>query len=186
LGQGGAGDLALLKCNSNYPSDPAEMNLRTIADMARRFKLPIGLSDHTRNTATAVTAVALGACIVERHFTIPGGESSPDAAFSLLPDEFRRMVDDIRIAEQSLGKVFYGRTAGEERSLRFRRSLFIVQDVRRGETLTPENLRVIRPGDGLPPVHYRELLGRTVTRDLSRGTPLAWDMVQGRRGSRQA
>jgi len=176
----GAGDLALVKCTSAYPADPAEMNLRTIPDLACVFGVVAGLSDHTTTGATAVAAVALGASIVEKHFTIPGGEDGPDAAFSLLPDAFRRMVDDLRAAEKVLGRVSYGATAGEKDSVRFRRSVFAVADIRCGEPLTKDNVRVIRPGYGLAPVHYAAVLGRKAKRDIPRGTPIAWDLVEGR------
>ena len=177
LRDGGAGDLALLKCSSAYPADPAQMNLATIPDMARTFGVPVGLSDHTPGSATAVAAVALGAAIVEKHFAIPGNERSPDHAFSMEPEAFRRMVDDIRLAEQSLGGVFYGRTPSEEGSLRFRRSVFAVKDIARGEPITRRNVRVIRPGYGLSPVHFDEVLGRKAARDIARGTPIQWDLL---------
>jgi pseudaminic acid synthase len=175
----GPAPLALLKCTSAYPARPDEMNLRTIPDLARRFDVPAGLSDHTMGSVVAVAAVALGACIVEKHFTLARSEGGPDSAFSMEPAEFRDMVQDIRMAEQSLGGVRYQPDAEEEKSLRFRRSLFVVQTVRKGERFTAENVRSIRPADGLPPKHYDAVLGRLATRDLARGTPLAWDMVEG-------
>lgn len=179
LREAGVGDVALLKCNSNYPANPAEINLRTIPDMAQRFGLPVGLSDHTTSGATAVAAVALGACIVEKHFAIAGNETSPDAAFSMETEAFGRMVEDIRLTEQALGKVSYGCTPGEGRSMRFRRSLFAVEDITAGETITAENVRIIRPGDGLSAFCYDEILGRKAAARIARGTPISWDLIEG-------
>jgi len=179
LRDGGAGQLAVLKCTSAYPADPAEMNLRTIPEIARAFGVVVGLSDHSVGSAVAVAAVALGASIVEKHFTLSRGDGSPDASFSLEPAEFRQMVDDIRIAEKALGRVTYAVTAGEKESIRFRRSIFAVRDIAVGECFSPENMRIIRPGFGLPPSVYRGLLGRRARVALRRGTPLAWDHVEG-------
>lgn len=179
LRAGGAGDIALLKCVSAYPADAADMNLRTIPDMARTFGAVVGLSDHTTTSTAAVAAVALGATLVEKHLAIPGGAASPDAAFSLLPEGFARMVEEIRTAEKALGGVFYGCAAGEKVSVRFRRSLFAVCDIAAGETITPQNVRVIRPGYGLAPKHYATVLGRKACRAIPRGTPLAWLMLEG-------
>jgi N-acetylneuraminate synthase len=173
----GADQLALLKCTSAYPSPPEAMNLRTIPHMAAAFDVPVGLSDHTLGVAVPVAAVSLGACIIEKHFTLSRAVPGPDSSFSLEPHEFRRMVDEVRVAEQSLGAVSYTITAAEAPSRAFRRSLFIVQDVGAGEPLTPENVRSIRPGHGLAPKHLPEVLGRRAARDLERGTPLSWDLV---------
>lgn len=173
----GNNQLALLKCTSAYPSPPEAMNLRTIPHLAETFGVPAGLSDHTLGIAVAVAAVALGACVIEKHFTLSRDEPGPDSAFSLEPDEFRAMVDAVRTTERALGWVRYGAGEHEKASRVFRRSLFVVEDVAQGEAFTPQNLRSIRPGDGLPPKHLPEILGRRATRPLERGTPLAWDHV---------
>ena len=175
----GGGPIVLLKCTSEYPAAPEDMNLRTIPHMAAAFSLPVGLSDHTLDTAVPVAAVALGACLIEKHLTLSRAAGGPDSAFSLEPDEFRAMVQAVRTAERALGTVYYGLSPREEQMQVFRPSLFIVRDVRRAEALTPENVRVIRPGQGLHPRHLPEVIGRRAARDLARGTPLAWDMVEG-------
>jgi len=169
--------LALLKCTSAYPARPEEMNLNTMADMAERFGLPVGLSDHTLGIAVPVAAVALGACIVEKHLTLSRAGGGPDAAFSLEPQEFKQMVDAIRIAEQAAGNVSYKLTDDEAASRAFRRSLFVVQDVKAGEYFTEVNVRSIRPGHGLPPKYLREIVGKKASRQIQRGTPLAWDLI---------
>jgi N-acetylneuraminate synthase len=176
--QAGAPELALLKCTSAYPAPPEEMNLRTIPHLAEAFHVPAGLSDHTLGIAVSVAAVALGACIVEKHFTLSRKEPGPDSAFSLEPHEFRAMVDAIRTAEKALGGVNYGLSTKEEACRTFRRSLFAVQDIKAGELFTPENVRSIRPGHGLPPRHLAEVIGSRARRDIPRGTPLSWDLVR--------
>ncbi|MGE5403936.1 MAG: pseudaminic acid synthase [Candidatus Saccharibacteria bacterium] len=176
--QGGAQQLALLKCTSGYPASPEEMNLLTIQHMADKFQVPVGLSDHTLGIEVPVAAVALGACIVEKHFTLSRSAPGPDSAFSLEPDEFRRMVDAIRIAEKALGKVHYGVSEREAKSKVFRRSLFVVENLKAGEEFTAKNVRSIRPAYGL---HTRELpniIGRRARTDIARGTPLNWDLVE--------
>src|SRR2546421_511162 len=147
----GATQIALLKCTSAYPAPPDEMNLRTIPDLSETFQVPVGLSDHTMGIAVPVAAVALGACIIEKHLTISRDEPGPDSAFSLEPDEFKAMVEAVRIAEQALGQARYGVTEHEAASLAFRRSLFVVRDMMEGAQFTPENVRSIRPGYGLAP-----------------------------------
>ncbi len=174
----GASEIALLKCTSAYPSPPEEMNLRTIADLARRFEVPVGLSDHTLGIHVAVAAVALGACIVEKHLTLSRGQPSPDSAFSLEPDEFRSMVEAIRAAERAVGDVHYGAGKEEAKSRAFRRSLFVVEDVKAGEKFTEKNVRSIRPAHGLHPRHLPEVLGRAAACDIPAGTPLKWAMVE--------
>jgi N-acetylneuraminate synthase len=169
--------LALLKCNSAYPAPPEEMNLRTIPHLAEAFGVPAGLSDHTLGIAVPVAAVALGACIIEKHFTLSRAEPGPDSAFSLEPSEFKAMVEAVRTAEKAVGKVHYGISGKDEVSRTFRRSLFVVSDVRAGELFTAENVRSIRPGHGLPPKHLPEVLGRRAARNISRGTPLCWQDV---------
>lgn len=174
----GARQISLLKCTSAYPAKPEEMNLRTLPDMAKRFGVPVGLSDHTMGIAAAVAAVALGACIVEKHFTLSREFKGPDSTFSLEPEEFKEMVEAIRAAKKVLGKVNYQFSAGERKSRVFRRSLFVVEDMRAGEKFTEASVRSIRPGDGLHPHHWRAVLGKRAARDVKRGTPLNWNMVR--------
>jgi pseudaminic acid synthase len=175
--QAGATEIALLKCTSSYPAPPEEMNLRTIPELSRRFGVPVGLSDHSVGIAVPVAAVALGACIIEKHLTLSRSEPGPDSAFSLEPQEFKAMVDAVRVAEKALGQVSFGVGAKEASSRIFRRSLFVVQDVKRGELLTAENVRSIRPGHGLHTRHLQEVLGQPAACDIERGTPLSWDLV---------
>lgn len=177
-GAGGT-QLALLKCTSAYPCTPDTMNLRTIPHLSEAFGVPVGLSDHSMEAAVPAVAVALGACIVEKHFTLDRAAGGPDSAFSLEPHEFRAMVNAVRVAEQALGGVSYGGGPAEEGSKVFRRSLFIVQDVRAGEAFTPANVRSIRPGYGLHTRHLEQVIGRVAARDVARGTPLAWELVSG-------
>ena len=176
----GAEQIALLKCTSAYPAPPEEINLRTIPHLAETFGVPTGLSDHTLGIVVPVAAVALGACIVEKHFTLSREIPGPDSAFSLEPNEFKVMVDSIRTVEKALGQVDYTVGEFEAKSLVFRRSLFVVEDVKAGETFTERNVRSIRPGHGLPPKHIRDILGRKATRDVERGTPLDWALVEGK------
>ena len=179
----GGKQLALLKCTSAYPAPPAAMNLRAIPHLAGTFDLPVGLSDHTLGVAVAVAAVALGACIIEKHLTLSRSQPGPDSAFSLEPREFKMMVDGVRLAEKALGEAHYGLSPAEEASRVFRRSLFVTADVKAGEVLTPGNVRSIRPGHGLHPRHFEEVLGCRATRDIKRGTPLAWDMLDEKRAT---
>jgi N-acetylneuraminate synthase len=174
---GGAAQIALLKCTSAYPAAPEEMNLRTIPHLAGTFNVPVGLSDHTLGTEMAIAAVTLGACIVEKHFTLSRECPGPDSAFSLEPHEFKALVESIRTVEKALGKVQYGATPSETKSLVFRRSLFVVKDVKQGECFTQENVRSIRPGYGLAPKYLENILGRCASRDMKQGTPLTWDDV---------
>lgn len=173
----GAPQIALLKCTSAYPSPPEEMNLRTIPHLAESFGVPVGLSDHTLGIAVPVAAVALGACIVEKHFTLSRNMPGPDSAFSLEPREFKAMVEAIRTAEKALGEVHYGVSEREAANRVFRRSLFVVKDMKTGEVFTAENIRSIRPGHGLHPRHLKDVRGRRATRDIPAGTPLTWNMV---------
>lgn len=169
--------IALLKCTSAYPAPPEEMNLRTIPHLAEAFHVPVGLSDHTLGIAVPIAAVALGACIIEKHFTLSRDIPGPDSAFSLEPHEFKAMVEAIRTTEKALGQVDYGLSEQEAKSRVFRRSLFVVKDVKAGEVFTEENVRSIRPGHGLPSKHLKDVLGRRATRDIMRGTPLAWGQI---------
>jgi len=173
----GATEIALLKCTSAYPAPPEEMNLRTIPHLAEAFGVPVGLSDHTLGIAVPVAAVALGACIVEKHFTLSRDIPGPDSAFSLEPHEFKEMVEAIRTVEKALGEVSYEVTEHESASRLFRRSLFVVKDMKTGEVFTEENVRSIRPGYGLHTRYIDMVMGRRAARDISRGTPLTWDFI---------
>jgi N-acetylneuraminate synthase len=173
----GGGGIALLRCNSAYPAPVEEMDLRTMVDMATRWTVPVGLSDHTLGATAAVTAVAMGASLIEKHFTLSRDEATADAAFSLEPYEFKAMVIAVREAEAAMGTVRYGPSEGEKTSLAFRRSLFVVEDVAQGEAFTQRSVRSIRPGYGLPPKHLGEILGRRARRRIERGTPLSWELV---------
>lgn len=170
--------IALLKCTSAYPSPAEEMNLNTIPDMKNRFKLPVGLSDHSMELVVPLTAIALGASIIEKHFTVSRSVKGPDTEFSLEPEEFKEMVRSIRICEKALGKVNYEPSEKEKHSKVFRRSVFVVEDVKKGEKFTDKNVRVIRPSYGLPPECIKDVVGHEAASDLKRGTPLAWDMVK--------
>jgi N-acetylneuraminate synthase len=173
LREAGCTQLALLKCTSAYPSLPEDMNLRTILHLPEAFHVPVGLSDHTLGIAVPVAAVALGACIIEKHLTLRRSDGGPDAAFSLEPAEFRAMVDAVRVAEKALGKVNYEMSEKEQASRVFRRSLFVVKDMKAGEEFTRENVRSIRPGHGLPVKELDRVLGRKAITNLERGTPLS-------------
>jgi N-acetylneuraminate synthase len=175
--EAGAMEIALLKCTSAYPAPAEEMNLRTIPEMARRFEVPVGLSDHTMGIAAPVAAVALGACIIEKHLTLSRSTPGPDSTFSLEPHEFEAMADAVRTAEKALGEVHFGLSGKEEASRVFRRSLFVVEDVKQGDAFTAANVRSIRPGHGLHPRHLTEVLGKNAARGIKRGTPLSWEFV---------
>lgn len=174
----GADQIALLKCTSAYPAPVEVTNLKTIQNMKKRFNLPVGLSDHTLGIHVSVAAVALGACIVEKHITASRRVKGPDSHFSLQPREFRRMVDAIRTVEKSIGDVKYGPTEAERNSLVFRRSLFAVKKIRAGERFTNQNVRSIRPGMGLPPKSMKDVLGKKASCDIDKGTPLDWSMME--------
>jgi pseudaminic acid synthase len=173
----GAPQIALLKCTSAYPAIPEEMNLRAIPDMAARFGVPIGLSDHTMDTAVPVAAVTLGACIIEKHLTLSGSVPGPDSEFSLEPKEFREMVDAVRTAQAAQGSAVYGPSEHERPALLFRRSLFVVLPVRAGEPFTHDNVRAIRPSNGLHPRYLDRIIGRVAAKDLQPGTPLQWHLI---------
>lgn len=168
----GCDDILLLKCTSNYPASPANSNLQTIPDMRNRFGCAVGLSDHTLGVGVSVAAVAFGAVAIEKHFTLDRDEGGVDSAFSLEPDELRQLIIETGRAWEAIGAVSYGPSDDEKRSLRFRQSLYVGQDMRAGDIFTEENLRVVRPGFGLSPAFYDEVLGRSITRDASIGTPL--------------
>ena len=175
----GASGVVMLHCVSSYPATFADANVRTIPDMAARLSSAIGLSDHTPGSAASVAAVALGACVIEKHFTLARSDGGPDAAFSLEPDEFSALVRDCKDSWSALGQAHYDILGSERGSLLFRRSLYVTAEVKAGETLSRANVRSIRPGNGLAPVHLDAVLGQTATRDIARGEPLAWDMVEG-------
>jgi len=177
--EGGAGAIVLLHCTSAYPTPPEEANLATIGDMAQRLGVVVGLSDHTLDTTVSTIAVALGACVIEKHFTLARADGGVDSAFSLEPAELARLVRDVRVARVAVGSPAYAPTASEVGVLRHRRSLYVVAAVRAGEPLTAGNVRSVRPANGLPPKHLDAVLGRRATRDISFGEPLAWDMIEG-------
>jgi pseudaminic acid synthase len=169
---------ALLKCTSSYPAPPEDANLRTIPHLSQAFGCPVGLSDHTLGFAVPVAAVVVGACIIEKHFTLSRKVAGPDSAFSLEPPEFQEMVRAIRTAEASLGRVHYGLSPAELKSRGFRRSLYAVADIAAGEAFTRENVRSIRPANGLPPKELPQVLGKRAARPIVRGEPLSWDCVK--------
>ena len=173
----GNDQVILLKCSSSYPASPSESNLRTIPHMQELFKAHVGLSDHTLGVGAALAAVALGARVIEKHLTLSRADGGVDAAFSLEPAEMALLVKETRSAWESLGHVSYGATGREVRSLRLRRSLYVVDDLRAGDLLTSQNTRRVRPALGLPPAQYELVLGKRVNRDVKRGTPLTWDLI---------
>lgn len=173
----GAPGVVMLHCVSSYPATFADANVRTVPDMARRLDCLTGLSDHTPGTAASVAAVALGACVIEKHFTLARADGGPDAAFSLEPDEFAALVRDCRDAWASLGRAHYDVLGSERGNIQFRRSLYVTADVAAGAVLTRDNVRSVRPGAGLPPADLDRVLGRVAARDLKRGEPLDWSMV---------
>lgn len=172
LRTGGCKDLALLKCTSTYPSTPENTNLRTIPHMRELFDCEVGLSDHTMGIGAAVAAVALGATVIEKHFCLSRAEGGVDSAFSLEPHELKSLVVETERAWQSLGKVQYGIQEAERKSLNYKRSIYVVKDIREGEAFSIENVAIIRPGDGLPPRYYDGILGRKAKAGIKRGTPL--------------
>lgn len=173
----GSGQVALLKCTSAYPAPAEDMNLRAIPKLIELFGVPVGLSDHTLTGTAAVTAVALGASILEKHITSSRKAVSPDSAFSMEPAEFAAMVEAVRFAEKTLGRAILQTAPHEEASRIFRRSLFVTADVTEGETFTSANVRCIRPAHGLHPRHLDEVLGRKAARKIARGTPMSWDII---------
>jgi pseudaminic acid synthase len=173
----GCRDLVLLHCISGYPTPAREANLRTIPNLADAFQVSAGLSDHTLGVGVAVAAVALGACVIEKHFTLKRADGGPDSAFSLEPDELKSLVDNCRVAQEALGRVSYEITPSEAGNKALRRSLYVVADVAAGEAFTARNVRSIRPGHGMPPKHLPEVIGRRAARAVTRGTPLDWTLV---------
>jgi len=175
----GCRDIVLLKCTSTYPAAPGDANINTLPHLRDLFKTEVGLSDHTRGIGVALAAVALGATVIEKHFTLQKSDGGVDSHFSLEPDELKTLVVESERAWQSLGSIQYGPTEKEIPSLLFRRSLYVVRDMKAGETVSPENVRSIRPGNGLAPKHYDQVMGRKITRDAKKGTPLSWDILFG-------
>lgn len=167
----------LLKCSSSYPTPYEDINLKTITNMKETFDCLVGLSDHTLGSAVAVAAVAMGARVVEKHLTLSREDGGPDGAFSMEPDEFQKMVEEIRIVEKALGKVTYHLTSKQTKSREHSRSLFVVSDMKQGEMFTERNVRSIRPGFGMHTMYYEEILGKRAKTNIKRGTPLTWELV---------
>ncbi|GAA5192818.1 pseudaminic acid synthase [Ferrimonas gelatinilytica] len=175
--EAGCQELILLQCVSGYPAPAEEYNLATIPDLAKRFDVVAGLSDHTIDNTTAIASVALGAALIEKHVTLDRTGGGPDDSFSLEPAELKHLCDSTQTAWQALGSASYQRTASERGNAKFRRSLYVVADIKAGEPLTAENVKSIRPGFGLAPKHYDTVLGRTAREDIARGTPLSWSLL---------
>ena len=173
----GGEELVIMKCSSAYPADPADMHLRTISELREKLDLPIGLSDHSMGSMSAATAVALGACVIEKHFCISREIENPDSSFSMTPEEFAQMVQDVRKVEAALGKTAFGVSKQEESMRDLRRSLFVVKDIKEGEVFTEENIRSIRPGYGMKPIYMKDVLGLKAGKALSFGTPLTFDAL---------
>jgi pseudaminic acid synthase len=175
---GGCRDLVLLKCTSSYPADPAESNLRTIPFLRDRYGCEVGLSDHTLGIGAAIASVAFGAVAIEKHMAFSGDDNGIDAAFSLAPVAVAQLVKETRAAAVAVGNVHFGPSDAERKEIGYRRSLYITEDLRSGDVLSAENVRSIRPGGGLPPKYFDQVLGRSLARDVRRGTPLSWDLMQ--------
>lgn len=173
----GCEQFVLLKCTSAYPANPENSNILTIPHMRKLFNCEVGLSDHTMGIGTSIAAVALGATVIEKHFTLRRADGGVDSAFSLEPEEMKRLVIETERGWQSLGKVTYGPTEAEKGSLIFRRSLYIAQDMKKGDVLNGKNLRIVRPGLGLAPKYYETLLGRKVNKNVKKGTAVNWDII---------
>ena len=173
----GCSQLLLLKCTSSYPADPSDSNVLTVPDMRRKYDCLIGLSDHTNGIGAAIASIAHGAVVIEKHLTMKRSVYTVDSQFSLEPDEFKLLVRESKCAWESLGKIYYGPTDDEIKSLRFRRSLYIAKDMRVGDVLTSESLRVVRPSLGLHPRYYESLLGKKVNKDISKGTPVSFEII---------
>lgn len=176
--ESGCKQLILLKCTSTYPATAENTNIATIPHLRELFDCEVGLSDHTMGVGVSVASVALGASVIEKHFTLDRKDGGVDSAFSMEPHEMSQLVAETERAWQALGKISYGPLEAEKKSIQFRRSLYIVQDLKAGDTLTPDNVRAIRPGFGLPPKYLEQLMGRIVSRDVKRGTAIAWEMLK--------
>lgn len=175
--EAGCKDLVLLKCTSTYPATPDNTNILTIPHMREMFGCEIGLSDHTMGVGVSVASVALGATVIEKHFTLSRADGGVDSTFSMEPDEMAQLVEETERAWQALGQVSYGPTEAEKGSIQFRRSLYIVQDLKLGDVLTKENVKAIRPGFGLPPKYLEVVLGRRLKSDVKKGTPMSWELL---------
>jgi len=175
---GGTKDIILLKCVSSYPADPREMNLRTIPHMCSFFRLPIGLSDHTLGTEVATASISMGATLVEKHFTLSRKKKTPDSFFSIEPEELSILVNQIRLTELALGKISYGFTKKEKKNRIFRRSLFAVKYIKKGDKITNTNIKSIRPGYGLSPKYLKNILGKKAMKSIKRGTPVQLNLIQ--------
>lgn len=175
--ESGCRDLVLLKCTSTYPATPENSNLRTIPHLRELFGVEVGLSDHTMGVGVSVAAVAFGATVIEKHFTLCRADGGVDSMFSLEPEELKSLVVETERAWKAIGAVSYGPTEREMASLQFRRSLYVAADMKAGEIFSPENLRIVRPGKGLAPKYYEMIIGRTVKVDARKGTPVSWELV---------
>ncbi|WP_371176143.1 pseudaminic acid synthase [Bacillus atrophaeus] len=175
--EAGCKELILLKCTSTYPASPENTNISTIPHMKELFNCQVGLSDHTMGTGVAVASVALGATVIEKHFTLSRADGGVDSAFSLEPHELRELVIETERAWQALGQITYGPTDKEKASLKFRRSIYVKKDIKAGEIFTKENIKVVRPGYGLEPKYFDLIIGRTAKKHISAGTPLGWDSI---------
>lgn len=178
LRKSGTRDITVLQCVSSYPAEPKEMHLANIQDIEKRFKVKAGLSDHTLSHDVAVASVALGARVIEKHLTLRRSDGGPDSSFSLEPAEFKAMVASVRTVEEAIGVPSYKRSQGESVNAKFRKSLFVVQDMKKGEVFTPENVRSIRPGAGMAPKFYQSVLGKRAAQDIKRATPLQKNLIQ--------
>jgi pseudaminic acid synthase len=176
--EAGAKEIVLLKCVSSYPANPEEMNLKTIPYMKELFNCPVGLSDHSLGIGASICAVALGADVIEKHFTLSRRIETPDSFFSIEPQELKELVENVRIVEKALGEVHCELTEDEKKSRIFRRSLFVIKDVKKGQVFSSENVKSIRPSDGLKPSCINIVLGRKAKVDIKRGTPLSWDLIE--------
>ena len=174
----GNNDITILKCTSAYPSDPADANLKTIADIQKRFNVKVGLSDHTMGIEAPMIAVAMGAQVIEKHFILDKSIGGADAHFSLDEKEFKQMIDAVRLTEKMMGKIDYEMTEKKQKSRQFSRSLFITKNVNIGETISKDNVRSIRPGFGLHPKELPSIIGKKFSQNQEKGTPLSWDMIQ--------
>jgi pseudaminic acid synthase len=177
LRNNGCTNLVLLKCTSTYPATPENTHLNTIPHLRDMFHCHVGLSDHTMGIGAAIAAVALGACVIEKHFTLRRADGGVDSTFSIEPEELKLLVIESERAFLAMGKIYYGVQKEETKSLRFKRSIYIVKDIKAGEVFTKDNLRVIRPGDGLQPKHYETLLGKKASKDINAGTPFSWEIL---------
>lgn len=175
--ENGCQDIVLLKCTSTYPSTPDNSNIITIPHMREMFNCEVGLSDHTLGIGVALASIALGATVIEKHFTLSRANGGVDAKFSMEPHEMKSLVEESKRAWEAIGTVSYGPTEKETKSMQFRRSIYITQDMREGDVFSPDNLRIIRPGFGLPPKYYEIILGKKANTHINKGTPASWDLI---------